>query len=107
MFSRRYFSLLGAFLRPSRVRLLGDPALRSKLPPLDRAALKDHHVQSAFDQLTACLASEQGLGLAAPQLALPYRAFAMRLRPLESEDATIVRLQPWMTNGKRSAKHSS
>jgi peptide deformylase len=91
MFSRRHFSLFGSFFRPSRVRLLGDPALRSKLPPLERTAVKDHDIQAAFDQLTASLASEKGLGLAAPQLAIPYRAFAMRLRPLESEDATIVR----------------
>ena len=61
--------------REPRVVRLGHPALRSPCEPVDPANLQTPEIAGLIADLLAAMRSAGGLGLAAPQLALPHQLF--------------------------------
>ncbi|WGV27294.1 peptide deformylase [Halotia branconii] len=58
---------------------LGDPQLRQKAAWVEN--IQDESVQQLIDELIATVAKANGVGIAAPQLAQPYRLFIVASRP--------------------------
>ncbi|MCL1468844.1 peptide deformylase [Argonema galeatum] len=62
-----------------QVSQLGNPVLRQQAQPIDD--LGDRSIQKLIDNLMATVAKENGVGIAAPQVAQSYRLFIVASRP--------------------------
>ncbi|MBH8554430.1 peptide deformylase [Nostocaceae cyanobacterium CENA357] len=58
---------------------LGDPQLRQKAAWVDN--IQDESIQQLIDELIATVAKANGVGIAAPQVAQPYRLFIVASHP--------------------------
>jgi peptide deformylase len=58
---------------------LGDPLLRSPAEPV--GDIRDERIQKLIDDLIATVEQANGVGIAAPQVAEPYRLFIVASRP--------------------------
>ncbi|MCL1471346.1 peptide deformylase [Argonema antarcticum] len=62
-----------------QVSQLGNPVLRQQAQPIDDFG--DRNIQKLIDNLMATVAKENGVGIAAPQVAESYRLFIVASRP--------------------------
>jgi peptide deformylase len=62
-----------------KVARMGHPVLRTKTPPLDRAAIKSAPVQKLIDDMMETMREYHGVGLAAPQVHEGIRLFVAAL----------------------------
>jgi peptide deformylase len=58
--------------------------LRQKAKPIPYHQIKTKEIQNFIEELGETLLNAQALGLAAPQISKPLRAFAIRLPPFET-----------------------
>jgi len=61
------------------VAQLGNPVLRQIAQPIDHS--QHDHIQALIDQLLTTLATSNGVGIAAPQVAVSYRLLIVASRP--------------------------
>lgn len=72
---------------------LGNPILRSTAQPVTN--VHDESIQKLVDDLIATVAPANGVGMAAPQVAKPYRLFVVASRPtLRYPDAPVMKPTP-------------
>ncbi|MBI4782797.1 MAG: peptide deformylase [Oscillatoriophycideae cyanobacterium NC_groundwater_1537_Pr4_S-0.65um_50_18] len=62
-----------------QISQLGDPALRQIALPIDN--VHDEEVKRLIDSLMTTLVSSNGVGIAAPQVAVPYQLLIVASRP--------------------------
>src|SRR2546426_7859137 len=83
----------------------GHPALRWKSKPVQ--AITDE-LRSVVRQMFELMYSSKGVGLAANQVALPYRLFVVNVTSdPEQKDEEFVFLNPRIRRRKRSEEHTS
>ncbi len=61
-----------------RIRLLGDPSLSAKAKPVDSV---DDEIRELSRQMLDCMYAHDGVGLAAPQVGIPYQIVALHVDP--------------------------
>lgn len=62
-----------------KIAQLGNPILRNKALPVEN--ITDRDFQQLIDRLIATAIAKNGVGIAAPQVSLPYRLFIVASRP--------------------------
>jgi len=68
-----------------RIRTYPDPVLRRKAEPIDRV---DHNVRDVALRMVELMFQADGIGLAAPQVGLPWRLFVAHVPESEGRSAT-------------------
>ncbi|MBW4661735.1 MAG: peptide deformylase [Drouetiella hepatica Uher 2000/2452] len=86
-----------------QISQLGDPALRQIAQPIDN--VHDEWVQTLINNLMTTLLSSNGVGIAAPQVAVPYQMLIVASRPnLRYPNAPTM--SPTVMINPRSLTHS-
>ncbi len=83
---------------------LGDPQLRQKAAWVDN--IQDESIQQLIDELIATVAQANGVGIAAPQVAQPYRLFIVASRP-NPRYPNAPEMEPTAMINPRIVTHSS
>jgi len=66
-----------------RIRTYPDPVLRARTEPIERI---DEEVRSVAERMIGLMREAEGIGLAAPQVGLPWRLFVAEAPPGEQRD---------------------
>lgn len=69
------------------IRLFGDPVLREECRPVDGV---DEDVRRLVDDLMATMYDADGIGLAAPQVGVPVRAFVYDVRDPDAPAGALI-----------------
>lgn len=65
------------FLKKPKLIYYGHPILSGKAAPIDKI---DHHIEKMARQMVAIMEEKNGVGLAAPQIGIPYRMFVIIIK---------------------------
>lgn len=77
-----------------RVRLIGDPVLRKKA---DKITEFDKHLEKLVQDMIEVMHTEDGIGLAAPQIGISKRLLVIDASPLIDDEAPRAFINPVIT----------